>query len=126
MSTVIETYGLEKLSTAEKIELMHELWESISAEVESFPLSEAQKREIDRRLAAHEADPTSAIPWEQVKRDTLERWLWESISAEAEAIPLTEAQKQEIDRRWAAFEANPESAIPWEQIEQEALNRFKK
>ena len=33
----------------------------------------AQKLEIDRRLAAHRADPQTAIPWEQVEAAALKR-----------------------------------------------------
>ena len=74
MSTAIEMYGLERLSTIEKLELMHELWDSISAEVEQFPLTEGQKQEIDRRWAAFEANPESAIPWEQIEQEALNRF----------------------------------------------------
>ena len=31
-------------------------------------LTDAQKREIERRLAAYEADPDDVIPWETVKQ----------------------------------------------------------
>jgi putative addiction module component (TIGR02574 family) len=31
------------------------------------------KAEIDRRLAAHAADPTAAIPWERVEAEALAR-----------------------------------------------------
>jgi len=40
----------------------------------TFALTEAQKREIDRRLAAHDANPGGAIPWEQVEAETVLRW----------------------------------------------------
>jgi hypothetical protein len=36
-------------------------------------LTGAEKTEIDRRLAAHRANPTAATPWEQVKTDALAR-----------------------------------------------------
>ena len=36
---------------------------------DSAPLTDAQKQEIDRRLAAHRANPKAAIPWEQVEAD---------------------------------------------------------
>ena len=58
---------LLKLSVAERIQLVEDLWDSIAADAESFPLTGAQKAELDRRLAEHEADPDSAIPWEEVR-----------------------------------------------------------
>ena len=57
-----------KLSVSERIQLVEDIWDSIAADsVDDFPLTEKQKRELNRRLEAHRADPTSAIPWEQVR-----------------------------------------------------------
>ena len=52
-----------------------EWWNSLTeAEQEAaFVLSDEQKAELDRRIAEHEADPDSAIPWEQVERELKER-----------------------------------------------------
>ncbi len=58
---------LLKLSVAERIQLVEDLWDSIAADPEGFPLSEAQKAELDRRLEEHRADPDSAVPWEEVR-----------------------------------------------------------
>jgi putative addiction module component (TIGR02574 family) len=49
------------------------VWDSIAAEIEKAPLSEAQRQEIDRRLAAHQANPNAAIPWQQVEAEALAR-----------------------------------------------------
>lgn len=65
--------GIEKLSIGERIALVQALWDSIASEVESLPLTEAQRQEIDRRLAAHRANPQAAIPWEQVEAEALAR-----------------------------------------------------
>ena len=37
------------------------------------PLTPAQTAMLDRRIAEHERDPGSAIPWEDFKRKVLER-----------------------------------------------------
>ncbi len=58
---------LLKLSVPERIQLAEDLWDSIAAEPDALPLTEAQRAEIDRRLAEHDRDPTSAIPWEEVR-----------------------------------------------------------
>lgn len=73
MSPTLEELGIDRLSVDERIALVQEIWDSIAAEVERFPLTEAQKQEIDRRLAAHEANPEAAIPWEQVEAEILAR-----------------------------------------------------
>ncbi len=57
-----------KLSISERIQLVEDIWDSIATDsVDEFPLTEAQRAELHRRLEAHRADPSSAIPWEQVR-----------------------------------------------------------
>ena len=51
--------------------MVQQIWDSIAAEAEQTPLTEAQKQEVYRRLAAHEADPQAAKPWEQVEAEAL-------------------------------------------------------
>ena len=60
--------NLLKLPPAERAELAMALWDSLDDSPEMFPLTEAQKAELDRRMAEHEADPSSAVPWEDVLR----------------------------------------------------------
>ena len=73
MSTTMTMLGIDRLSVDERLTLVQEIWDSIAAEVECAPLTEAQRHEIDRRLAAHRANPGSAIPWEQVEVAALAR-----------------------------------------------------
>lgn len=55
-----------------------EWWNSLTeAEQEAaFVLTDEQKAELDRRVAEHEADPDSAIPWEEVERELKDRRSW--------------------------------------------------
>ncbi len=73
MSQTFHSLGIDRLSVAERVQLVQEIWDSIAAEIEQTPLTEAQRHEIDRRLAAHRANPQAAIPWEQVKAEALAR-----------------------------------------------------
>jgi putative addiction module component (TIGR02574 family) len=73
MSSTLQTYGLDRLSVPERFAVMHDLWDSLAEEVAKAPLTEAQKQEVDRRLAAHRANPQAAIPWEQVESEALAR-----------------------------------------------------
>ena len=57
---------LMELSPEERIQLAEDLWDSITPE-EIPPLTDEQKREIDRRLAEHKRNPGRAAPWEDVK-----------------------------------------------------------
>jgi putative addiction module component (TIGR02574 family) len=67
MSTLMESFGLDQLSTTERIILVEELWDSIAASPEGFSLSEAQKADLQRRLDAHRDNPKAGSPWEEVK-----------------------------------------------------------
>ena len=68
MPTPTATIEYMKLSVSERIQLVEDMWDSIAAEApDTVELSQAQKAELHRRVAAHRADPSSAIPWEQVR-----------------------------------------------------------
>lgn len=69
----LEALGIDQMSTDDRLRLIGEIWDSIAPEVERAPLTDAQKAEIDRRLAAHRANPQAAVPWEQVKAEALAR-----------------------------------------------------
>jgi putative addiction module component (TIGR02574 family) len=73
MPTPLQTLGIDRLTVAERIALVQEIWDSIAADVEGSPLTESQKQEVDRRLAAHRANPQATIPWEQVEAEALAR-----------------------------------------------------
>ena len=64
MSATLQSLGLDKLTPAERLALIGELWESLDAEP---PLTDAQKAGLDSRLAAFEADPKAGSSWEEVK-----------------------------------------------------------
>jgi putative addiction module component (TIGR02574 family) len=71
MSTVIDYSGL---SVSERIQLVEDIWDSIAGEsLDAFPLSEAQKTELYRRVEAHRTDPGTAVPWEQVRAKLFKR-----------------------------------------------------
>ena len=61
---------LLKLPVQERIDLAMALWDSIAEPdlEENLPLTEAQKAELDRRLAEHDRNPSRGIPWEEVQR----------------------------------------------------------
>lgn len=56
---------LDHYTDAEKIILAEELWESVSKE--KVELSDAIKKELDRRISLIEEDKTEFYTWEDVK-----------------------------------------------------------
>ena len=63
---------LLKLFIEERLPLIGDLLDSI--EVEDFPpLTEAQKKEIQRRLDEHEENPDDVRPWEEVRAELWSR-----------------------------------------------------
>ena len=68
MPTPIASAEYLKLSVSERIQLVEDIWDSIAADARnSVELSQAQKAELHRRVAAHRADSSTAVPWEQVR-----------------------------------------------------------
>lgn len=65
---------LLKLSVSERIQLVEDLWDSIAAEQENVPVTDAQKEELERRLEEHEADPDSAVPWSEVRERLFKKY----------------------------------------------------
>jgi len=63
-----------RLSVAERIQLAEDIWDSIAAESpESATLTAAQLQEVQARLQAHDQDPSTAVPWEQVRSELFQR-----------------------------------------------------
>jgi putative addiction module component (TIGR02574 family) len=67
MTPTLKTLGIDQLGVAERIMLVEDIWDSIAAEAERLPLTEAQKQDLQRRVAAHEADPQAGSSLEEVK-----------------------------------------------------------
>lgn len=61
----------KKLSIAERIDLVEEIWDSIAEENGCYELSEAQKQELDRRLEAFRANPSRGRTWDEIKSEFL-------------------------------------------------------
>jgi len=66
----MDTHLLDKarqLSVQDQLELVTVLWEEIAKHNAVPPPTDAQKEELDRRLASHEANPDDVVPWAEVK-----------------------------------------------------------
>jgi putative addiction module component (TIGR02574 family) len=62
------TLNFKTLPISERIQLVEDIWDSIAEETpSSLDLSDAERAELHRRFAAHQANPSSGVPWEQVR-----------------------------------------------------------
>ncbi len=62
-------FDYSHLTVHERLRLIGDIWDSIAEEAEAdpgiMPLTDEQRAELDRRLAEHERDAESAVPWEE-------------------------------------------------------------
>lgn len=58
---------LFRLSAAERLELIEELWESLDDMDKAPNLIPEQREDLDRRLAEADADPEGGSLWEQLQ-----------------------------------------------------------
>ena len=62
-----------ELPIPERARLAQAIWDSIAEVPESVPLTEWEREEIDRRLAAYLKSPNDGAPWSEVKARILRR-----------------------------------------------------
>jgi putative addiction module component (TIGR02574 family) len=59
---------IESLTQEERLDLLEDLWDSLSSDPASVPLTPAQREELDRRLDELDRDGAVGIPWDEVYR----------------------------------------------------------
>jgi putative addiction module component (TIGR02574 family) len=65
---------IRRLSVDDRIRLIGDIWETIHADSEPPPLTEAQRSELRRRIDDHKRDPSKAIPADLVFARLRERY----------------------------------------------------
>jgi len=60
--------NINDLSAEERLNLIAEVWESLSKTPGAVPLTDAHREELDRRLDDLERSGHEGIPWEEVLR----------------------------------------------------------
>jgi putative addiction module component (TIGR02574 family) len=61
------TLDISRLSSEERLDLIGELWDSLTAE--EVQLTPAHVRELDGRIATFNDDIETATPWESIEGD---------------------------------------------------------
>ena len=56
-----------RLSTAEKILFVEDLWDTISSDAQSVPVPEGHRAELDRRLRAYEKCPGELLSLDELQ-----------------------------------------------------------
>ena len=59
--------SLFDLSTAEKLQLVEDLWDELAATPDAVPVHQWQKDELARRKANLSKNPGSGLSWEEVR-----------------------------------------------------------
>lgn len=68
--TVTDTLDL---SIPERIQLVEDIWDTVTAETESIQLTNEEKKIIDERLDAYHKNPNLGSPWEDVYKRIVSR-----------------------------------------------------
>lgn len=63
-----ELTELLELPIGERVRLAQLLWDSVAASQPAYPISEAERRELDRRLAEYDRSPGAGSAWTDVER----------------------------------------------------------
>lgn len=64
---------IERLSAAEKIQLVADIWDSLVVDPAQIPVAEAEKKELDQRWREHAANPNSALSLDDFQRRLKEK-----------------------------------------------------
>ncbi len=57
-----------EMPVAERILLVEDIWDSITALPEAIQITAEQRDELERRLRDYHAHPEASQPWDEVKR----------------------------------------------------------
>lgn len=58
--------NIKELTKDERLDLIEELWDSLTATPNEMALTDAQRKELDRRLEEMDRDDNLGIPWDDV------------------------------------------------------------
>ena len=62
---------IQRLSIAERIQLVEDIWDSIAATPDALPLTDVQRQELDRRLEAMQQNPQEGVTWPELNATLL-------------------------------------------------------
>ena len=66
MVAKLETFGIDRLSVSDRLELIELIWESLPDQVAAEDLPACHVAELAKRIANVEANPGAGRPWRDV------------------------------------------------------------
>jgi len=66
MAALMKSLGIDGLSIEAQLQLLDEIWDSISQDAAPIPVSDELKELLDKRIAAYEANPDNVYTLEEV------------------------------------------------------------
>ena len=63
---------IERLSVAERLRLIEQVWDQLAASPETVEVPDWHRTELDARLAARERDLNGEKPWAEVQAEILD------------------------------------------------------
>lgn len=70
--TVLMEPTFDQMTPTERVLYVQDLWDRIAERPQDLPITEAQRAELQERLADYRAHPETSIPWE-VARERMRR-----------------------------------------------------
>jgi putative addiction module component (TIGR02574 family) len=67
MGVSVKSLGIDRLGIEDRLALVEEIWATICTDAKTFPLTDEQRAELDRRIADDESFPDDVVPWDEVK-----------------------------------------------------------
>ena len=60
--------NIQQLSIVERLQLVQDIWDSITLSPDLVPVTDQQQQELDNRLQRYNQNPDSGKSWEEVKQ----------------------------------------------------------
>jgi putative addiction module component (TIGR02574 family) len=73
MNGTVKSLGIDRLDLDERLKLVEEIWDLIGSKDEEIPLTNAQRVELEHRVAEDDARPANTVAWDDVKASALSR-----------------------------------------------------
>ena len=67
MGSLVKSLGVDKMSVGDRWQLVEEILDTLANDSENSDIPQSHKDELDRRLAAAEANPRAGASWKEVK-----------------------------------------------------------